>query len=150
MSSSFRRGTVRRNHNPKSFSSESFPGSSPASRPSRPTRTHAVFERVGTKPWTGGLTLTSSGLREWDAILGGGQPLGTAILMEEDRWTQDLALALVRYWSAEVRLMLNCTNISLLHITIEAKFSPCYKLIYCTLGCCTGSDPSTHLHHSKR
>lgn len=101
MSSSFRRGTVRRNHNPKSLPSESFPGSSPASRPSRPTRTHAVFERVGTKPWTGGLTLTSSGLREWDAILGGGQPLGTAILMEEDRWTQDLALALVRYWSAE-------------------------------------------------
>jgi len=56
---------------------------------------------VGTKPWIGGLTLTSSGLREFDAILGGGQPLGTAMLIEEDRWTQDLAFALVRYWSAE-------------------------------------------------
>ena len=63
----------------------------------------AVLERKGTKPWMGGLTLTSSGLRELDAILGGGQPLETAILVEEDRWTQDLALALARYWCAEVR-----------------------------------------------
>ena len=61
-----------------------------------------VLERVGTKPSKGGLTLTSSGLRELDAIIGGGQPLGTAMLIEEDRWTQDLALALTRYWSAEV------------------------------------------------
>jgi catalase (peroxidase I) len=36
------------------------------------------------------------------AFFGGGQPLGTWILMEEDRWTQDLTLALVRYWAAEV------------------------------------------------
>lgn len=68
-------------------------------RPS--TFNSTVLERAGTKPSKGGLTLTSSGLRELDAIIGGGQPLGTAILIEEDRWTQDLALALARYWSAE-------------------------------------------------
>jgi hypothetical protein len=61
-----------------------------------------VLERKGTKPWIGGITLTSTGLRDLDSIVGGGQPLGTAILLEEDRWTQDLALALARYWSAEV------------------------------------------------
>ena len=57
----------------------------------------------GTKPWTGGTTLTSSGLRDLDGILGGGQPLGTCLLVEEDRWTQSLALSVVRYWCAEVR-----------------------------------------------
>jgi len=62
---------------------------------------NAVLERKGTRPWVGGLTLTSSGLREVDVILGGGQPLGTVVLVEEDRWTQDLALALTRCWCAE-------------------------------------------------
>ena len=61
-----------------------------------------VLERKGTKPWIGGITLTSTGLRDLDSIVGGGQPLGTAILLEEDRWTQDLALAIARYWAAEV------------------------------------------------
>jgi len=40
------------------------------------------FRRRGTKAWTGGLTLTSSGHRELDAIFGGGQPLGTVVLLE--------------------------------------------------------------------
>lgn len=56
----------------------------------------------GTKPWTGGITLTSVGLRDLDAILGGGQSLGTTMLLEEDRWTRDLALCLIKYWCAEV------------------------------------------------
>lgn len=67
------------------------------------SKSRIVLERIGTRPSKGGLTLTSSGLRDLDAIIGGGQPLGTAILIEEDRWTQDLALALTRYWAAEVR-----------------------------------------------
>lgn len=57
----------------------------------------------GVKPWTGGIHLTSVGLNDLDAILGGGQPLGTCILLQEDRWTRDLALSLVKYWCAEVR-----------------------------------------------
>jgi hypothetical protein len=56
----------------------------------------------GTKPWTGGITLTSTGLREWDNLLGGGQPPGTCIWLEEDRWTRSLALCLIKYWCAEV------------------------------------------------
>lgn len=111
MSSSFRRAnksiqnndTTRtqtiqgRSLNP-STTSQSTPSSVPII-----SKTKTVLERIGTKPSKGGLTLTSSGLRELDAIIGGGQPLGTVILVEEDRWTQDLALALCRYWSAEVR-----------------------------------------------
>jgi hypothetical protein len=57
----------------------------------------------GVRPWPGGLYLTSVGLSDLDTILGGGQPLGTAILLEEDRWTRDLAISLVKYWCAEVR-----------------------------------------------
>jgi PAXNEB protein len=57
----------------------------------------------GTKPWTGGLTLTSTGLRELDAIISSaGQPLGSCIFIEEDRWTNHLSKALVQYWCAEV------------------------------------------------
>ncbi|GFH47737.1 hypothetical protein CTEN210_04212 [Chaetoceros tenuissimus] len=91
MSSSFRRGGRIR----------SRPTSSSDTFPKTPLSSSAVLERVGTKPWVGGFTLTSSGLREFDAILGGGQPLGTAMLLEEDRWTQDLAMALMRYWAGE-------------------------------------------------
>ena len=58
----------------------------------------------GIKPWAGGIHLTSVGLNDLDAILGGGQPLGTCILLQEDRWTRDLAQSLVKYWVAEVRL----------------------------------------------
>lgn len=98
MSSSFRRNVTRpstssRNDElSRSFSNESAPSK---------TSLFTSLERRGTKPWIGGLTLTSSGLRELDVILGGGQPLGTVILIEEDRWTQDLALAITRYWCAE-------------------------------------------------
>jgi len=101
MSSSFRRGA--RTRISKSVEGEAFPkpGVGLGLTGSSTTSPAAVFERIGTKPWIGGLTLTSSGLRELDAIFGGGQPLGTLILMEEDRWTQDLTLALVRYWAAE-------------------------------------------------
>lgn len=58
----------------------------------------------GTKPWTGGITLTSTGLREWDALLGGaGQPLGTVVWLQEDRWTTlSLSHSLIKYWCAEV------------------------------------------------
>ena len=107
MSSSFRRrtavpGTGAGTRNPRGRI-----GGGPLSSSSQSPAVHVpvpvpVLELVGTKPWVGGATLTSSGLREFDAILGGGQPLGTAMLIEEDRWTQDLALALVRYWAAEV------------------------------------------------
>ena len=65
-------------------------------RPTFNLTTKNVLERKGTRPWLGGMTRTSSGLQEIDAILGGGQPLGTVLLMEEDRWTQDLALAITR------------------------------------------------------
>eukprot|EP00977_Amphora_coffeiformis_P013169 scaffold3402_cov169-Amphora_coffeaeformis.AAC.12 len=42
----------------------------------------------GTKPSAGGITVTSSGLRDLDQILGSGQPLGTCIYLEQDRWTK--------------------------------------------------------------
>ena len=110
MSSSFRRGgtrpktrRIRKENNPLlSSNSNPNPTSTTTSRLNSGNTHSTVLELIGTKPWVGGVTLTSSGLRELDAILGGGQPLGTAMMIEEDRWTQDLALALVRYWAAEV------------------------------------------------
>lgn len=46
--------------------------------------------------------MTSVGLNDLDSILGGGQLLGSSILLEEDRlWTRDLAQTLVKYWCAE-------------------------------------------------
>jgi hypothetical protein len=111
MSSSFRRANVstnnnnnnvliskpQRNHDNQNNNNDAFsPITSYSTKPSS-----IVLERKGTKPWIGGLTLTSCGLRELDAIMGGGQPLGTVVLLEEDRWTQDLALSIARYWCAE-------------------------------------------------
>mmetsp|Transcript_14561 Transcript_14561/g.16793 ORF Transcript_14561/g.16793 Transcript_14561/m.16793 type:complete len:502 (-) Transcript_14561:197-1702(-) len=57
----------------------------------------------GTRLWTGGITLVSSGHREFDKLLGSnGQPLGTAMLIEEDRFScGDLGSTLARYWMAE-------------------------------------------------
>lgn len=55
----------------------------------------------GTKPSEGGAYLTSTGLRDLDVLLSGGHPLGTCILVEEDRWTNCLAHTLARYWCAE-------------------------------------------------
>ena len=69
-----------------------------------------VLRHRGTKPWTGGSSLTSCGLRELDGILGSGQPLGTCILLEEDRYT-DLCHVLARYWAAEVSFHINSVPI---------------------------------------
>ena len=107
MSSSFRRRTAVPSTGTGTRNPRGRIGGGPLTSSSQSPAVHVhvpvpVLELVGTKPWVGGATLTSSGLREFDAILGGGQPLGTAMLIEEDRWTQDLALALVRYWAAEV------------------------------------------------
>ena len=74
--------------------------SSSSSSSSSPT---VLLGLKGTKPWTGGITLTSTGLREFDNLLVcGGQPLGTCMLIEEDRWTS-LSSSLVKYWCSEVR-----------------------------------------------
>jgi hypothetical protein len=64
----------------------------------------------GVKAWTGGIHLTSVGLNDLDNVLGGGQPLGTSILVQEDRWTRDLAISLLKYWCAEV-----CCSVRVMH-----------------------------------
>lgn len=78
----------------------------------------------GTKFWTHGIVLTSTGLRELDNILLssfgsntssssssnnssiGGQPIGTCISLETDDrflpWSSPLSNCIVRYWCAEV------------------------------------------------
>ena len=83
----------------------------------------------GTKFWTRGIILTSTGLRELDNILLsstgnstasassassssrtssiGGQPIGTCICLETDdtflSWASPLSNCIVRYWCSEVR-----------------------------------------------
>lgn len=119
MSSSFRRAgsTIKvRNHQAgtasttvPSKSDDGGSSSSPASMTlssslqNRTTTIMMMTPMKGVKPWHGGTYLTSVGLNDLDTILGGGQPLGTCILVEEDRWMEDLALSLVKYWCAEVR-----------------------------------------------
>mmetsp|Transcript_9329 Transcript_9329/g.22810 ORF Transcript_9329/g.22810 Transcript_9329/m.22810 type:complete len:454 (-) Transcript_9329:2149-3510(-) len=78
-------------------------------RRNRKNKGAEILSLPGTKPWTGGITLTSTGLRDLDAILGGaGQPLGTIIWLDEDRWTRSLATCLVQYWCAEALSQEQC------------------------------------------
>ena len=85
------------NNTPSNTASHQADGGRPSEPPTvRPSALQGV------KPWKGGSYLTSVGLNDLDTILGGGQPLGTAILLEEDRWTRDLAVSLLKYWCAEV------------------------------------------------
>ena len=77
-----------------------------ANRESKINIHHKVILK-GTKPWTrSGILLTSTGLRELDAILnnGHGQPLGTLIVIEEDRFL-DYGSLMARYWCSEVIIL---------------------------------------------
>ena len=116
MSSSFkRRGRKAATSSPAATvspppSSQNISSTSDAQSPSHPQpsqRTVSSSNIPGTKPWTNNLTLTSFGLREIDSFFlssggeGGGIPLMSLILLEEDRLTDDLARSLCRYWCAE-------------------------------------------------
>jgi PAXNEB protein len=83
-------------------------------RRSGSTNTHGdssalpVLQLPGTKVWTAGCVLVSTGLRELDALIlgappggSGGQPLGSCILIESDH-SSILSNHLVLYWCAEV------------------------------------------------
>ena len=85
---------------PSAWASSS--GSS-SSIPSKNTAKSSFRLPRGVKPWQGGTYLTSVGVNDLDTILGGGQLIGSSILLEEDRLcTRELALTLVKYWCAEV------------------------------------------------
>jgi len=114
MSSSFKRRGRKATSSPPatavSPSSTQNISTSDAQSPSPPqpqVRTVSSSNLPGTKPWTNNLTLTSFGLREIDSFFfssggeGGGMPLMSLILLEEDRLTDDLARSLCRYWCAE-------------------------------------------------
>eukprot|EP00980_Cylindrotheca_fusiformis_P031752 scaffold26900_cov117-Cylindrotheca_fusiformis.AAC.2 len=65
------------------------------------TKAPLLTASTGVKPWTGGIHLTSVGVTDLDNLLGGGQPLGTCMLLQEDRWNRDLSVSLLKYWCAE-------------------------------------------------
>jgi hypothetical protein len=57
-----------------------------------------------------GILFILTGLRELNMIVtnrsgGGGQPLQTCFLIREDRWTNDYATCLVKYWFPEVSVV---------------------------------------------
>lgn len=85
--SSFRRVAARGDKAPSSLSGKKI---SP------------LASQKGVRPWAGGIHLTSTGLTDLDNLLGGGLPLGTSLIIQEDRWTRDLALSLLKYFCAEV------------------------------------------------
>ena len=55
---------------------------------------------LGTRPGLSGQTLVSTGLADFDKLLGGGLPLGTVTLLLEDSYTQH-HLTLLKYFLAE-------------------------------------------------
>lgn len=54
----------------------------------------------GVKPKAGGIAVVSTGCTDWDVILGGGHPLGTALCLTSDV-TRTLSHCLAKYWCAE-------------------------------------------------
>jgi hypothetical protein len=119
-----------------------------SSSSTRKTSAYYHSSLQGVKPWQGGSYLTSVGLIDLDTILGGGQPLGTAILIEEDRWTKDFALSLVKYWCAEVRISIYLSIDLSIHFLIVCRlsfsnlFDNCdyyYYYYYYYSGCVTES-----------
>ena len=130
MSSAFRRA-AKKPTVPSPGASLSTGHTATAPKATSGATTASLFNLRGVKPWTGGIHLTSVGLNDLDVILGGGQPLGTCILLQEDRFARDLAVSLMRYWCAEVRISLNVSStsysrlllVSLLYIPISPLHS---------------------------
>ena len=105
MSASFNR-YPKRNNNEKIITNSSKPTSSSSSSSSFSPHNKEQYQKIilqGTKPWTNGMLLTSTGLRELDSILnnGHGQPLSSLIVIEEDRFL-DYGSLIARYWCSEV------------------------------------------------
>lgn len=117
MPSAFRRSGSSKRATPSGISGSSIPVSPSSTSPSSSSSSHRTavapaFRLRGVKPWQGGSYLTSVGLNDLDSILGGGQVLGTSIVLEEDRlWTRDLAITLVKYWCAEVCNIMFCYDV---------------------------------------
>jgi len=91
----------------------------------------------GTKPWMNGATITSSGLRGLDSLVlvCGGQPLGTCLLIEEDKWTTSLASTIVKYWCAEVSKMMRKSDEKGERLCAEMVLACCvYLLLLTTLN----------------
>ena len=59
-----------------------------------------MLAELGTRPGLSGQTLVSTGLADFDKLLGGGLPLGTVILLLEDIHTQNHS-TLLKYFLAE-------------------------------------------------
>ena len=55
---------------------------------------------LGTRPGLSGQTLVSTGLADFDKLIGGGVPLGTVTLLLEDTYTQH-HVTLLKYFLAE-------------------------------------------------
>ena len=111
MSTTFRRPNKSSNDNKRSTTTsiDNISLSSVATE-RNDNRKSLKLQLKGTKVWTNGCTLVSTGLRQLDSILIanssgsiGGQPLGTCICLESyDRFWSSLTNCIVRYWCAEV------------------------------------------------
>ncbi len=59
-----------------------------------------MHAELGTRPGLSGQTLVSTGLADFDKLIGGGVPLGTVTLLLEDTYTQH-HVTLLKYFLAE-------------------------------------------------
>jgi PAXNEB protein len=104
MPSAFRRKAKEsdENGNHSTASSSSSSSLRPPPPPSSSSFSSSFATLRGVKPWQGGQYLTSTGLNDLDVIMGGGQPLGTCLVIRHDRFHhQGDAPPLVKYWCAE-------------------------------------------------
>jgi predicted ATP-dependent serine protease len=58
----------------------------------------------GSKPGRHGQTLVSTGVQEWDNLLGGGLQLGTLMLLLGDRWAPQLQELLLKHALGQVTI----------------------------------------------
>ena len=105
MSSFKRKKKGSRSSSSISFSSSSSSNSSSSYNDNNPQQQqqqqqHTPLKFPGTKSWVNSSTLISTGNRDLDSIIGGGQALQTSILLEEDRFS-DYGQTFGRYWCAE-------------------------------------------------
>jgi PAXNEB protein len=101
MPSAFRRKAKEYYDKNGNQSTASSTTSSSSTRPPPSSFSSSFATLRGVKPWQGGQYLTSTGLNDLDVIMGGGQPLGTCLVIRHDRFHQGDAPPLVKYWCAE-------------------------------------------------
>lgn len=107
-----------------------------------------MHAELGTRPGLSGQTLVSTGLADFDKLIGGGVPLGTVTLLLEDTYTQH-HVTLLKYFLAEGAAnnqalhwsaghLRHASNVRALPQQVQhtPKVMPLPSCMYADAGCC--------------